>query len=488
MKKRILAFLLAFSVLVGVTVSSEKKAYASATAVIVGGGAVVGAETAFAYLLGILGVTAASAAVYENRDSIIEWGASQISKFSSWASEKKDQFSAWAGSTAADVQASISAWCDSLSKGQVEKNAQAWAALKEWLSGDVYTSSPDASYNDYPWVGKNLDTPFPGKTYHYKTSISDSGSFFECNFITTSNKHLIHVIVTDTTSYRISQLDSSEKENSYFEWTGRSDAIYDFNGGTFYRALGNDLTSWNESRVVNFIGRFSSKNDGYLEAVRILSGGAVSGVIEGSQDYSFSGGVSDVLGGAGSLENVDVVGTGSKADDSDLVIRWPSDYAFDRVLGDVVVGDKTWADAVGSLGVGVIDKSVDGDFVIGNDGVTDKVWEYEREVEAPDITIPDTGEEVSKDLKDYTIAGLEKVFPFCLPFDLVDFIQVLEAPPEAPKFTLPLRYPTSDGWVTGEVVVDLSSFDDVASLLRDMECLLFIVGLIVVTRSRMIRG
>ena len=41
---------------------------------------------------------------------------------------------------------------------------------------------------------------------------------------------------------------------------------------------------------------------------------------------------------------------------------------------------------------------------------------------------------------------------------------------------------------TYDIVIDLSSFNSVAELLRDMECLAFIVGLIMITRSRMIRG
>ena len=51
-----------------------------------------------------------------------------------------------------------------------------------------------------------------------------------------------------------------------------------------------------------------------------------------------------------------------------------------------------------------------------------------------------------------------------------------------------LMYPTKDGLAKYDITIDLSQFDSVASLLRDMECLLFIVGLIMITRSKMIRG
>ena len=80
--KRLFALLLSCSIVVGSVAASEQKAYAmSAAGAIAGTGAVVGSETAFAYLLGIMGFTAASAAVYENRDAIASWGKTQISKF-----------------------------------------------------------------------------------------------------------------------------------------------------------------------------------------------------------------------------------------------------------------------------------------------------------------------------------------------------------------------------------------------------------------------
>ena len=151
-------------------------------------------------------------------------------------------------------------------------------------------------------------------------------------------------------------------------------------------------------------------------------------------------------------------------------------------------GAKTWSDVLDTVGAGVIDRTDAGDMVIDDDGVTEKEWTYSPAIPTtPDITLPDTPE-ASKELKDYTLAGLEKLFPFCLPFDLIDFIKVLDAQPEAPCFTIPFMYPTKDGLAKYDITIDLSQFDSVASLLRDMECLLFIVGLIMITRSKMIRG
>jgi hypothetical protein len=86
-----------------------------------------------------------------------------------------------------------------------------------------------------------------------------------------------------------------------------------------------------------------------------------------------------------------------------------------------------------------------------------------------------------------TSLGLQNVFPFCIPFDLVDFIGCLAADPEAPYIKYPVKYPTADGWGVYELEIDLSRFDSVAKIVRTMELLAFCIGLAKITRD-MIRG
>lgn len=81
---------------------------------------------------------------------------------------------------------------------------------------------------------------------------------------------------------------------------------------------------------------------------------------------------------------------------------------------------------------------------------------------------------------------LRDFFPFCIPFDIYDFLTLLMAEPEAPKFEWEI-----DLLDTGEpylMVVDLSEWDGIAQLLRRLQLLLFIVGLAMVTREKYIRG
>lgn len=83
----------------------------------------------------------------------------------------------------------------------------------------------------------------------------------------------------------------------------------------------------------------------------------------------------------------------------------------------------------------------------------------------------------------YQSPGLQSVFPFCIPFDVYNFIGLLRAERQAPHFEW--RFQLRD-LVDYTFVIDLSAFNTVATVLRTMELLGFIVGLAMVTR-RMIK-
>ena len=91
---------------------------------------------------------------------------------------------------------------------------------------------------------------------------------------------------------------------------------------------------------------------------------------------------------------------------------------------------------------------------------------------------------VSQDPGEYIVPGLQNVFPFCIPFDLYNFVACLAADPVAPSFTWRFYVP---GICDESIEIDLSEFDAAAQILRTMELLLFCVGLAFVTR-KIIRG
>ena len=75
-------------------------------------------------------------------------------------------------------------------------------------------------------------------------------------------------------------------------------------------------------------------------------------------------------------------------------------------------------------------------------------------------------------------------FPFCIPFDIARAFRLFSVSQRAaPKWECDLNYGSS----TYHIVIDLAMFNDVASFIRPLEFILFLVGLALGTRS-LIRG
>lgn len=98
----------------------------------------------------------------------------------------------------------------------------------------------------------------------------------------------------------------------------------------------------------------------------------------------------------------------------------------------------------------------------------------------------DTEESIG-DLNPPTLDGdslLDK-FPFCVPKDLYLLVTALQAPAEAPKWTIPIKFDVVDFYE--EYEFDLSRFDTLAAAIRWGLTLIFLAGLIMVSR-KMIKG
>lgn len=118
--------------------------------------------------------------------------------------------------------------------------------------------------------------------------------------------------------------------------------------------------------------------------------------------------------------------------------------------------------------------------------------------QVPDLTItpdPDNPDvDDGNPAKEYK-SDLRLVFPFCIPFDLVHLIETLDAEPEAPVFTIPIDIEFKNPWTNQKIIdyheefsIDMSEFDSVVRILRIFEVVFFIIGLLLITRSLMIRG
>ena len=71
-------------------------------------------------------------------------------------------------------------------------------------------------------------------------------------------------------------------------------------------------------------------------------------------------------------------------------------------------------------------------------------------------------------------------FPFCIPFDVARLIGLLEADTKTPIFHVPLKVGTI---LDEEIVLDLSQWDNAVRIIRWGELIVFVAGLVLVTRN-----
>ncbi len=91
---------------------------------------------------------------------------------------------------------------------------------------------------------------------------------------------------------------------------------------------------------------------------------------------------------------------------------------------------------------------------------------------------PTPGTDPDVDMSSYKV-DLQGIFPFCIPFDFIALLKVLDAEPVAPCFEFPVVIPALGYEET--VRLDMSIFDDVAEVMRLCETVSFIIFLMFAT-------
>lgn len=76
---------------------------------------------------------------------------------------------------------------------------------------------------------------------------------------------------------------------------------------------------------------------------------------------------------------------------------------------------------------------------------------------------------------------MEKVFPFCIPFDIYAFMTLLVADPVAPVINWPVYNPISKQNLY--ITVDFSEWESVVILIRYIFDFLFIIGMLLMARA-----
>lgn len=463
--RRLLALLLVVVIVSGSTYRA--RAAAVLPEVVVSGG------EALAYLLGILGLTAGGSYVIDNKDDLISWGNTQIGKLKTWTKENSDKVNTWGAATSQEIETAIDTWIDKAAKGVIDTGSAVWDSLKAW-GGSIYDSLHGSSD---VYIGGAVSV-VPHKTSTGAYSIGFTGvNGKDCTF---GYSHFVSLNLCGA-FYRVSDaaydrfyLISLPSVPGSVEY---ADSNYLLHGSTSrVDGVGSISTLlFDVSRSVsNSLSYPIYQVDSYpfidTAARQILT----MSIPIPADEYITVGGVSDIYDRDKSLDNIGVAVPGIAAGATDIPIDWGLVGDIAGTLTDVRAGVKDIADALADAKVFPIDTTrdtvIDSDGDLSNDKAKDDVIP----------AVPNVGT-----LDDYKLAGLEKVFPFCIPFDLIAFLGCLSAAPEAPAFDWVFPLPGKDG-KEYTLHVDLSPWEPVAKIARTMETLAFCIGLVMITREKMI--
>lgn len=399
----------------------------------------------------------------------------------------------------------LAQWLETAKKGSIAiAGAPAWiaAAIKGWISGLYDTvHNPPISYvqnvskgSTVPavdfWGTSTYTVPFDGVMVRVG----------ESEKIGSSIRSLSYIFI-----FRDYNLSRPEKYDGVCGgYAAGVDGYYYYKRIAWGANISLDTTSDYELKALDAckaLPSFRKIRDQYLETVNPGSGwteqdavlfGLNRGIIDTPSGSicpdNTVGGINSALEQGKSIDDVnmpdlDVAGSKSICPDGVLDGSIPiADTVADVILG-LRDGTMTWTDFVSDVAVGTptISVPVEGtqtgviDYPITDTGISDVPIE-----DTPDKP----GEvEIPEGLAPYTVQ-LKDFFPFCIPFDIVDFVGVLCADPVAPSFEWTF---TQYSGQKDTLQIDLAPFDEVAQLLRNMELLLFIIGLAFLTRN-LIRG
>ena len=170
----------------------------------------------------------------------------------------------------------------------------------------------------------------------------------------------------------------------------------------------------------------------------------------------------------------------TKAGDIPKILSRPHDLtrlnqAIAEILARVKAGELTWAQAMELI------KAI----TQAQENTADRAETTERE-DTTERTDEDTTERTDEDT-DINNPNMEfdlkSLFPFCIPFDLLALVKLLNADPVAPKFEIPLKLGT---WIDYTLVIDLTSLGALSTVLRVGIIIFWVCGLMVVT-SKLIK-
>lgn len=469
MRKKLFSSFIVFALVLSLTFSTTSKAYAMGGfgEIILGTGAVIAVEEAIAWTLLACGLTAGADAVYRNQDELKEWANARLEDIKKFGNDAIEFGS--------DVVAGLDDWFTGVANGIMDTGSKCWDMVKSFAGG-IWSklSSPDL-----PFGGANIEGGRileqgifrevsggwnPSYSYTATTAVRGDGKFV------TRVRNKTREVISDKP----------------FDWIITTTYLTGSKAGkteidTMRINVGSDGCAFVSSTLTDLV------NEGNIDTPMKEQLFGDAGAIAG--DYTTVGGVNDAYDKQQTLTDYDLlnkVGAGTHVGAGMIGLEWQQLMDKDKIevdsntgvvsgsiagsLAGVCAGEMSWADSLDKVGV----VPIIGSNVIDDAGVTDK---------------PRPQKPNNPEMDGNYIFDLRHIFPFCLPFDLVDFLACLSAPPETPKFTIEIPSFNSDMSIKwNKLELDFSQFNQVAVWVRNMELFAFIVGLAMITRSKIIRG
>lgn len=502
--KRIIACLCVCVLLVSAPTTSYARAYTyvnptGAEEVLVIGGLVITTETALGWALSLLGFTAAANAIYENRDAWIGWCNDQADRIKEWFSDRAEDLSVTWGE--------FENWLGSIKDGALDTTSECWDTFLDYctdLANQISASESDASDVDVNWsivdgvqefvdahpsdfvggidypVSHNYSVRLSALTKSVKSVSMSLDHYFTDDYITfVRTPYGGYEIFATSLNFDVSDIVgtgafSSTDNSKLSTYVNYKEGVYPvfctseiWYGGMLDNTIINkwapyvdrwlDLSSftcspqmWKSKGLYGLVSGIAIGWDGW--SIEVPDVAPVEDVIVSPDTQG-------VIERDGNLDNVgvaDVTGT----------IVGELTIPVDGITGLDVVSTP----CVGVEGVYPVD--IIGGVILGTDTPIDGI--------KPGVVPSVNG--------DYTIKGLQELFPFCIPFDLVSLFRTLSADAEAPCFKLPVPVPKKN-WEFDYIWIELdfSKFNSAAKIFRTMELLGFCVGLTLITRN-LIRG
>lgn len=369
-----------------------------------------------------------------------------------------------------------STWLNDAASGKLNQLSDVWTNFKEWVKSLVTYSDANIVYGD---LLSNVYNGLISRIFNSSVSINQTNAHCYGFYIIVSYDSSGKPVITQnncnffTSDVGYSVVNDTITFNSPCVRWGNSSSIYAPNDLSILWSGGGTVTAFNMSGfgVANTEVYVSSN---YADDI---AGYSNVHVIPFSETAVNPDSAFDTYDPA-LIPDINFAG----ANTEDASIPGVIDLPWGNVGADEDERDKTYDDLVGGLDLGQ---------ELGD------LWQALQDlmgvlaVDDAGVLQPNSGGENPPTLKDeaennkangaFVLTGLQKVFPFCIPFDLYAFITLLEAPPVAPVIQYPIYNPVTK---SNEIItIDFSTWESVVILFRYIFDFLFIIGLLLMARA-----